>query len=78
VAVTLLPDAVGKIQVVAPKVRKPTRRRLSLRSDEKRWATLTAAPASNQREPAVELNLLGPFRRVNSKNAGQIGQFGCA
>jgi len=42
-AAALLPDAGGQKQMVAPKVRQPALWRLSLRSEEERWATLTAA-----------------------------------
>ncbi len=42
VAVALLPDAVGQEQMVAPQVRQPALWRFSLRSDEKRCATLMA------------------------------------
>jgi hypothetical protein len=42
VPVALLPDAVRQEQVVAPQVRQPALWRFSLRSDEKRCATLMA------------------------------------
>jgi hypothetical protein len=48
-ALAFLPDAVCQKQMVAPQVRQPALCRLSLRSEEKRCATLMAARPSTLR-----------------------------